>query len=135
MSTHWMDNNDWKREAEYETAHATYKDDAHKEMIEELKQIEFGYRKLIDIKTGFIKRNRKGLALEFLKQAWSLGYYIYDLPEEEPFDAMEYEFEDEIDEYLNSNMYPCLLGDEISNKADISHNLLGEMYGKNNRND
>tara|TARA_B110000908_G_scaffold166340_1_gene217277 strand:+ start:642 stop:1049 length:408 start_codon:yes stop_codon:yes gene_type:complete len=135
MSTHWMDNNDWKREAEYETIHETYKVQAHGEMIDELKQIEVVYRKLIDTKSGFIKKNRKGLALELLKQAWSLGYYIYDLPDEEPFDTVEYEFDEEIDEYLNENMYPCLLGDDISNKAAISQNLLGEMYGKGNRND
>ena len=35
MSTHWMDNNDWKREAEYETIHETYKLQAHGEMIDE----------------------------------------------------------------------------------------------------
>mgnify|MGYP001311417046 CR=1 FL=1 len=44
---------------------------------------------------GFIDVKKKGLALEFLKQAWTLGYYIFNLPEEEPFDTVEYEFDEE----------------------------------------
>lgn len=68
MSTHWMDNNDWKREAEYETIHETYKLQAHGEMIDELKQIEVVYRRLIDTKSGFIKRVEKDLRLSYLNK-------------------------------------------------------------------
>ena len=56
-------------------------------------------------------------------------------PEEEPIDILEYEFDDYIDEYLNDNLYPVLLGDEISNKAAVIKDLLGDMYGQTKRND
>jgi len=135
MSTYWMDSNDWKREEDYERLYETYKSEAKDEMIGELKEIEKSYNILIDKKTGFIAKNRKGLALEYLKQAWSLGYYYFKTPEEEPIDILEYEFDDYIDEYLNDNLYPVLLGDEISNKAAVIKDLLGDMYGQTKRND
>lgn len=135
MSTHWMNSSDWKKEEDYERIWETYRSIAKDEMIDELKTIEKIYLNLVDEKTGFIDVKKKGLALEFLKQAWTLGYYIFNLPEEEPFDTVEYEFDEEVDEYLNENLYPVLLGDEVSNKALITHNLLGEMYGKQKRDD
>lgn len=70
MSTYWMDSNDWRKEADYERLYETYKSEAKDEMIGELKEIEKSYNILIDKKTGFIGKNRKGLALEYLKQAW-----------------------------------------------------------------
>ena len=135
MSTHWMNSSDWKKEEDYERIWETYRCIAKDEMSDELKTIEKIYLNLVDEKTGFIDVKKKGLALEFLKQAWTLGYYIFNLPEEEPFDTVEYEFDEEVDEYLNENLYPVLLGDEVSNKALITHNLLGEMYGKQKRDD
>ena len=134
MSTYWMDSNDWKKEADYDRLYEAYKNDAKNEMIEKLKDIEKSYNNLIDKKTGFIVKNRKGLALEFLKQAWDLGYYYFETPEEEPIAILEYEFDDYIDEYLNEHLYPVLLGDEISNKAMVIENLLGDMYGQTKKN-
>ena len=135
MSTYWMDSNDWKREEDYERLYETYKSEAKDQMVRRLKEIEKSYEDLIDKKTGFIGKERKGLALEYIKQAWSLGYYYFETPEEEPIDILEYEFDDYIDEYLNENLYPILLGDEISNKALVIQNLLGDMYGQTKRSD
>ena len=135
MSTHWMNSSDWKQEEDYERIWETYRSIAKDEMIDELRTIGKVYLNLVDKKKGFIDVKKKGLALEFLKQAWTLGYYIFNLPEEEPFDTVEYEFDEEVDEYLNENLYPVLLGDDVSNKALITHNLLGEMYGKQKRDD
>jgi hypothetical protein len=130
-----MDSNDWKREEDYERLYETYKSEAKDQMVRRLKEIEKSYEDLIDKKTGFIGKERKGLALEYIKQAWSLGYYYFETPEEEPIDILEYEFDDYIDEYLNENLYPILLGDEISNKALVIQNLLGDMYGQTKRSD
>ena len=135
MSTYWMDSNDWKKEEEYERLYGAYKETAKDEMIGKLKEIEKTYNSLVDKKTGFIAKNRKGLALEYLKQAWSLGYYFFETPEEELIEILEYEFDDYIDEYLNENLYPVLLGDDISNRALVIKNLLGDMYGQTKRND